>query len=67
MATPFKPSAGGAYFRRTGDDEPVLVERTDATPAELAPIVIGYDPGRADEATETVPETPAPQGRKKGR
>lgn len=66
MTAPFRPNAGGAYFRKTADDEPVLVERTDATPAELAPIAIGYDPGRADEATETVPETPAPQ-RKKGR
>ena len=41
MAAPFRPAAGGSYFRKSENDKPVLVERTgDAaapTPREKRP------------------------------
>lgn len=70
MAPPFRPAAGGAYFCKSEDDEPVLIERTRdanadgwtgiAMPAEAAA-------GEAPVAVIVEPETDAPRGRRKGR
>lgn len=65
MAAPFRPAAGGSYFRKSENDKPVLVERTDAKPADLAPMPTPEDSPAADVPGD--PETEAPKGRRKGR
>lgn len=67
MTSTFRPAAGGSYFRKTEDDEPVLVERTGAPSLDVQPIVIGVDLASPDEVGGVTIETTAPKGKRRGK
>lgn len=72
MAAPFRPAAGGSYFRKTEDDAPVLIERTgdensDGWTGIMMPAETASDETPVAALVELETENEAPKGRRKGR
>lgn len=72
MAPLFRPAGGGAYFRKSESDEPVLVERTGDANADgwtgiMMPAVAAADEAPVAGLGEPETENEAPKGRRKGR